>query len=238
MKKISFSIVAILLSGTAFAQLQTGTRFAGLHAGAGISKENALNKTTSYEVAPTVGYFLTNNLMVGIQGGYGRSVTEETRQVPSGGSGFNGYTNMASTVKTTAYSAGATARYYLPVVEKFAFFVESGAGYSKAKVKVDYQSEQYTSTDPNGQPAGNYWGTPSDYWGAPGDYNQASNSQSLAQDFFYGTIAPGMVYFPTSRIGVELRANMINYIYSSDRGSQVQAAFNLSKANVGLGFYF
>jgi opacity protein-like surface antigen len=234
MKKLYFSIVAILLSGTAFAQLQTGTKFAGLHAGASLSKESAFNKTTSYEIAPTAGYFLTNKLMVGIQGGYGRTVTEENRQVLAGassGSGFTSYTIMARSAKTTAYSAGVTARYYLPVVDKFAFFVESGAGYSKAKVKVDYQSEQYTSPDPNGQPAGNHWG-------APGYYNQASNSQRLVQDFLYGSIAPGMVYFPTPKIGVELRANMISYIYSPDNGSQVQAAFNLSKTNVGVGFYF
>lgn len=231
MKKIYFLIFGLLLAGSAAAQLQTGSKFIGLHAGASLSKEDAFSKTISYEVAPSIGYFLTNKLMIGLQGGYGSSVTEQHRQVPSGG-GFNSYTNMASHVKTTAFSAGITARYYLPVVEKFAFFVESSEGYARAKVEAEYQTEHYSYTpDPNGQPNGSHWG-------APDGYAQSSSTQSRKQSFLYGNIAPGMVFFPTSRVGVELKANMINYIYTPDSGSQVQAAFNLNNTNMGVGFYF
>lgn len=229
MKKTSFLLAAILLTGTAFAQVQSGSKFVGMHAGASLSKPDAFNKTTTYHASPSIGYFLTPHLMIGISGGYAHSVNEQQRQ--QAGTGYNSYYNYAGTVKTTSWNVGPIARYYVPVGEKFAFFAESAFGLSSAKVKAESNAVYYSGDGQGGQPAGSPWGVPTG--GA-----QISSSQEMKQGFLYGSLAPGVVFFPTPRIGVELKASMINYLYNGETGSQAEARFSLSDTSIGLGFYF
>lgn len=230
MKNLYLSIAAILLSGTAFAQLQTGTKFAGLHAGASITKSDAYNKTTTYQLSPSIGYFLSDNVMLGLQGEYGKSIAASSHFLP--GSGYNGYTYMLGEKNTRTYSIGLMSRYYLPVGGKVAFFVETVGGYAAAKSKVETLSDHVRyETDPNGQPAGNPWGVPTDSF-------QSSVSLEQKEVFGYGGLTPGITYFPKPKLGIELKANMISYLYSSNRGGQLDASFNLSKTSIGAGFYF
>jgi hypothetical protein len=232
MKNLYFTLVALLAASGAFAQLQSGTKFAGLHAGGSITKTDVFNKTTTYIVSPTLGYFLSDNVMIGLQGEYGKSVSASSRQMPAYGSGYYGYTTTVGEVSTRAYSVGIMSRYYLPVGSKVAFFIESVGGYAAAKVKVKNQSAHVKyEPDPNGQTAGSPWGVPTDYY-------QASLTTENKEVFLYGGLTPGITYFPKPKLGLELKANMISYLYSYDRGGQVDASFNLSKASIGAGFYF
>jgi hypothetical protein len=228
MKNIYLTLVALLAAGSAFAQLQSGTMFAGLHAGGSITKSDAYHKTTTYKASPTIGYFLSDNVMLGLQGEYGKSVTTGGHISPSFGSGYTGYTAMVGEVSTSAYSVGLMTRYYIPVGGKVAFFAEAVGGYAATKVKSKVEQVKYES-DPNGQPAGSHWGVPTE------SYQSSTENKEI---FGYGGITPGITYFPKPKLGLELKANMISYLYSSNRGGQVAASFNLSKASIGAGLYF
>ncbi|GAB3540516.1 hypothetical protein GCM10027443_38540 [Pontibacter brevis] len=83
-----------------------------------------------------------------------------------------------------------------------------------------------------GVPAGSPWGTPSTI---PTNWSKSSNENS--QGSINGTIAPGLVFFPTPRIGLELKANWFRYMYT-EGGSEFDADLSLAKATVGAGFYF
>lgn len=54
----------------------------------------------------------------------------------------------------------------------------------------------------------------------------------------YATISPGLVFFPSTKTGIELKVNILNYLHGFDRGSHVEANLSLSKTNLGIGFYF
>jgi hypothetical protein len=232
MKNLYFTLVAILATSGAFAQLQSGTKFAGLHASGSITKSDADNKTTTYMASPTIGYSLSDNIMIGLQGEYGKSVSASGHHAPASGSGYTGYTTKVGETTTRAYSVAVMTRYYFPVGGKVAFFVESVAGYAAAKVKIEYQSAHVKyELDPNGQPMGSHWGTPIDSY-------ESSTSMKSKEEFLYGGITPGIAYFPKPKLGLELKANIISYLYNPDRGSQVEASFNLSKTSIGAGFYF
>ena len=140
MKNLYLTLAALLAASSAFAQLQSGTKFAGLHAGGSITKSDAYNKTTTYMASPTIGYFLSDNVMLGLQGEYGKSFIASGHNIPASGSGYTGYTTKVGETKTRAYSVGVMSRYYLPVGSKVAFFVESVAGFASAKVKIESQS--------------------------------------------------------------------------------------------------
>lgn len=198
----------LLLSGNAFAQLQSGTKFAGLQAGAGFSKSGTDGKTTSFQLAPIAGYFLSDNLMVGLSGEYSRSVYEQNQQP--------GYSSMlfTSNSNTTSYSAGPVARCYLPVGGKVAFFAEALAGYTVKKTKSEYMTMEH--------------------------YNGHSyqSTEKTKEQYLYGSLGPGMVFFPVPKVGIELKMRMLSYIHNGASGSDIRTAFSLSKTMLGAGFYF
>jgi hypothetical protein len=230
--KTSFLIMLLLVAGTAMAQLQTGTKFIGMHAGASLTKTDPYNKTTTYHGSPTLAYFISPKVAIGLHGGYLRSTGEQQGMQVGIGNGYTSYYAFASLVKTTAWNVGTMARYYMPVGERFAFFLENGSGLTVAKVRMDYAALQ-TQGEPvqGGDPAGSPWGVPT-------EGGQVSGYNERQQGYVYGNIAPGLVFFATPKLGLELKADMVQLLYNKDLGLQAEAGFNLSKTSVGVGFYF
>ena len=125
MKKIVLSAVAILAFGFANAQDSTGGKgFANgdvfISGSVGFTSEKTGDvKTSGFEVAPKVGFFVTDNIVLG------------------GAIGFQGTTEddgIGDDVKTNSISAGLFGRYYATPSSDFSVFGELGVNYASSKV--------------------------------------------------------------------------------------------------------
>lgn len=125
MKKVILSVAAIFAFGFANAQETVSEGFTKgdvFISGAlkfGSTKEGD-SKTTGFEVAPSVGYFVTENIAVGVRLGFSSDKVEEP---------------LEDEIKTTAFTVGAFGRYYFTPASKFSFFGELEAQYGNRKVE-------------------------------------------------------------------------------------------------------
>lgn len=138
MKRLLTPAVATLLllsAPSAFAQLSSGHLMLGGQFGFSSDKPadgdpDAESKTTTGTFSPRVGYFLMDNLAVGLELQYGGSKEEETDIIQE--------IKLTSTTKRTSLLVGPFARYYQPVGEKAAFFGHLSLGFGSSKKSVEY----------------------------------------------------------------------------------------------------
>ncbi|WP_299988130.1 hypothetical protein [uncultured Pontibacter sp.] len=221
MKTTNLLLLLMLVASSAFAQFQTGNKLVGLHAGAGFSKPDEFSRVTSLEASSSMGYFLKDKLVVGLSYGYKYAANREERtSAPSSSSMFYFYDNKTI---THAYNIGPMARYYISLGNKFALFAEGTAGLAFISERSELH---YSGTGQFGDPM------------TPSSGSQSSSTSRLREASLYGTLSPGLVFFPNERIGIELKLNAVDYLYGLDRGSQLKNSFSLSKTNLGIGFYF
>ena len=132
MKKVLFSAVALLAFGFANAQEEVNGNggfakgdvfvsgaFTVSSAKTGDFKEN------SFEIAPKVGYFVTENIAVGATIGYQSNKLD----------------NGSDDVSNTGLGLGAFGRYYFTPASKFSLFAELGVDYTS------YDNEYFVDTD-------------------------------------------------------------------------------------------
>lgn len=131
MKKL-ISIAMVLSSTLCFSQLQKGNILIGGGLGVSKSKSEAsypgyiyTYKTTSFDITPRIGYFLSNRSAIGLEPGYSFSKYE---------SGTNPQA-MAIT-KTSTASIKPFYRYYFPIGDKVAFYLHARAGVSFGKGSI------------------------------------------------------------------------------------------------------
>ncbi|MDO6390301.1 outer membrane beta-barrel protein [Pontibacter sp. BT731] len=206
---------------SAFAQLQSGNRFAGIQAGAGFSKPDEFSKVTSFGVASSVGYFVKDKLVVGLSYGYQYAANRQERSSAPGSSST--FYHYESKTVAHAYNIGPMARYYVGLGSKFALFAEGTGGFALISTRAEHNS---TGSGQFGDPI-----TP------PGGSQSSSTSRSK-EVVLYGTVSPGLVFFPSDRLGIELKANVLHYQSDFDRGSDTEANLSLSRMNLGIGYYF
>src|SRR5690606_8714995 len=127
MKKITLSILGLLAFGYASAQDDAtgGKGFANgdvfISGGVGISSETwDEDKYTTFTFAPKVGFFVTENIAVGVAIEYTGTTDDD---------GVN-------EVKSNTLGAGAFARYYASPASDFSFFAELGAMYQSTKQEM------------------------------------------------------------------------------------------------------
>jgi opacity protein-like surface antigen len=128
MKKVLLSAVALLAFGFANAQEGKGEGFSKgdvFVSGAltlGSSKTGDF-KANAFEIAPKVGYFVTENIAVGASVGY-QSLK---------------YDNGAADATNTGLGLGAFGRYYFTPASKFSLFAELGFDYTSFDEEFDAQ---------------------------------------------------------------------------------------------------
>ena len=132
MKKILTSVfVATLLLGAGAAQAQLSAGHLLVGGSAGYSKDtpadSAANReswTTTGNFSPRAGYFIKDNLVVGLDITFRGTRSVSDIDVPSsdGNDGFE----QKETTTTTTRQFGPFVRYYKPVSEKAAFFGHLG----------------------------------------------------------------------------------------------------------------
>lgn len=121
MKKIA--ILILMISQWAFSQTEKGHFIFSGNTSAEFSHTkttfgNSENETTNFDVNPTVGYFVRDNLFVGLTGNFA----------------FTHYNNNQSYVeKTTLTVLMPSVGYYFPVEGKMKPFVSGSFGYANLK---------------------------------------------------------------------------------------------------------
>jgi len=134
MKKVILSVAALFAFGFANAQETTEGGFANgdvfISGAVGFeSSKTGDNKTNSFEVAPSVGFFVTPNIAVGGRLGY-ESTKEE---------GFEFDETLSS------FTIGAFGRYYVTPASKFSLFGELFAGYRTSKIEDNIANDEAKS---------------------------------------------------------------------------------------------
>ena len=126
MKKIVLSMVAVLAFGFANAQESTGKGFSKgdifISGSFGINSEKeGDNKSTGFEIAPKVGFFVTENIAIGGKLGFSSDKAE------------NAITDTQDEARLTV---GAFGRYYFTPSSDFSLFGELGVDYSSVDNKL------------------------------------------------------------------------------------------------------
>lgn len=125
MKKLFYQLQRVFAFGFANAQetvsegFAKGDLFISGAVGFGSEKQGDY-KLNSFEIAPSIGYFVTSNIAIGGRLGYESQKEED---------GFE--------TKTNTFSIGAFGRYYFTPASKFSFFGELAANYSSSKIEQE-----------------------------------------------------------------------------------------------------
>lgn len=130
MKKVLLSVAALMAFGIASAQDATTTEGKGFSKGdvfmtgtLGFSSEKTGDfKTNEFTIAPSAGYFVSNNIAVGLNVGY-VSINVEN---PIDGD-----------VDTNLFQVGAFGRYYATPANDFSFFGQLGFDYVTGKQEFE-----------------------------------------------------------------------------------------------------
>ncbi|MFB9108174.1 outer membrane beta-barrel protein [Flavobacterium gyeonganense] len=126
MKKIVLSMVAVLAFGFANAQDSTGKGFSKgnvfISGSVGISSDKTGDvKESGFEIAPKVGFFVTDNIAIGGRLGYRSDKAENA---------------VTDTRDEARLSVGAFGRYYFTPSSDFSLFGELGVDYSSVDDKL------------------------------------------------------------------------------------------------------
>ncbi len=132
MKKLLLSAAAVFAFTYANAQettstggFSTGDVFISGSVGFGSEKTGDF-KTNEFNFSPRVGYFVSENIALGVALGYSSVTADEE---------FAGLGIFET--KTTAFEVGAFGRYYFMPSNQFSLFTQLGVNYGTAKLEVD-----------------------------------------------------------------------------------------------------
>ena len=185
------------------------------------------NNSSSFGLQLRYGCFVTNNIAVGLFGGY-QNVTNknEDSNIQSQSSSNSSITKNTS----NTYSGGLFTRYYKMIGQsKFAMFGQLSFGYGAGAAT---QSNSYS----------NYYNNI-----LIGSNIQDKNSKTTS---YTAALAPGIVYFINNKFGIETIFGNISYsaqqtknynqsIYLSEsKSSNSSVSLNLGSISVGVYYYF
>lgn len=215
MKKSIFGTILLAFSAlSAQAQIAAGTKL--LSGSIGYSRQQQeqnvslpsiptleIKNQTAY-FTPSAGYFVADNLALGISVG---AVLNKSQGYYYLNSPY-GPTYVPTESKTRGLSGGVFGRYYTFIGEKFALYGQLGGGYQNI-----YTSGSTDNSFPRG----------------------ADNRQ----EGFYASLLPGMVFFPTNKLGLELTLRGATYSRLTDKrdisGSGVEVKNTTSNFDLGFG---
>ena len=182
---------ALLLSaGAAQAQLSAGHILVGGDAGYTSNHPDDQDatldtKTTTGSFSPRIGYFIKDNLAIGLDIQY-----HGTKEVKDENDTSVDGTVLKTTTTNTSALIGPFVRYYKPVGEKAAFFGHLNLGFGGEKQKTELSGRD----------------KPTDAALLPKDVKYGNVNVALR---------PGFAYFPTKHFGFELTTNAIALGYNN-----------------------
>jgi hypothetical protein len=236
MKKL-FLVLSLILSGLLLkSQTAKGTKMIGTSISYSQNKydtqntftttssnANSINEQKQFIGTIGVGYFIANNLVVGLLAGYSYQLANYKNTSQSPGNIFENSNNTISTI----YSIGAYGRIYKMMLEnRVGFFANMNALYSFGN------SDRRVYNLNNGSITNDQYGT--------GDITGYSIG-----------LSPGVVYFITSNIGLEasfgslsFKSQTENITYSKgnldnsiNKSNTLGFNFSAITFNIGINFY-
>ncbi len=182
MKKfIQPALVAALLLGAGAAQAQLSAGHIMLTGSAGYSMSKpapvseGATKNTTGRISPQIGYFIADNLAIGLNLSYVAQKSIYESEVT-----FNSTTTKLTDTETNStMTFGPFVRYYKPVGERAAFFGQAGVGFGSTK----YKSEDQRLISPG---------------------TVETNSFDIKYSQLSAGISPGFTFFPTDNFGLEV----------------------------------
>lgn len=253
MKKF-FIVTCLLISSLdIFAQLEKGMISVGISssfkygkstneynyttASPGYYNFSATRKSSTFNIAPSASYFLSNRFAIGIQIGYiGYSNTIDYTykyKTPS-------ITDNSSYEKSSSvgFDINPYVKYYIPLSDSgnVLFFVKGGIGFQNSRGKIS-GFDQTTNYDAFGNVTSSVQNN---------EYGPNKTKTSVVN---FG-ISPGILYMPIQKIGIEFTlGNLIgvssttsNSTDSNGNTSKVTSSdleyFNFNTLSVGTGIYY
>jgi hypothetical protein len=168
------------------------------------------SEQTSFNFSPQIGFFVANNLALGITTSLNSGRLNDTSiREENGNLGASSRND-----RTKGVAIGPFVRYYKMLGEKMGFYGQLSGGYQR-------QTQNYSSN----------------YLGSNGQENYWSETKSTGG---YGTLAPGFVFFPTPKIGLELTTGGLSYSRSKSKLVQSSQPYqsNSEGSSSGLGANF
>ncbi|MDH7445597.1 outer membrane beta-barrel protein [Aquimarina sp. 2201CG14-23] len=191
MKKMLLTAVAVFT--LSFVQAQDGGFAKGdifVSGSVGYNSQSTGDaKTNSFEITPRVGFFVSENLVVGARIGY----NTQKQEVP-----------FADEIKLNTFTGGAFGRYYFTPSNKFSIFGELGVNYLSIKADVGAVDTTTDGFGIGGGPGVSYfisdnfaleafWGALS-YASTKPDVDGADSTDSFAIGVNLDDINLGLVY--------------------------------------------
>ncbi|GAL86374.1 hypothetical protein MYP_3603 [Sporocytophaga myxococcoides] len=212
MKKQLLSIAFLLASLTSFAQLEQGNFLVGGRIGISSARPNTVNGGTTVDGVKTTSYFVTPAIGYFIAENFALGLNI----------GFGGYTEKTPANGTTPelkdknpyFLVGPFGRYYKKFGDNFAIFGQAAIDFRFGKNK----NESYNSF-----------------------FNRVETTENKTS-YFSPNIRPGIVFFPYSKVGIELLVGRIGYThsvikYDGYKSKNNNVDFNFDLANVQLGVF-
>ncbi|MFA8298617.1 MAG: outer membrane beta-barrel protein [Hyphomicrobiales bacterium] len=230
MKHISFIILFITaFSLSSYAQTEKGKIFGGINSNIGgfynstnhkykddvsiYTKERAINHSFGFNFNPELGYFVANNLVVGVDFGYNYSQREEI-DIETGHDN-NGNEFLIDKVKyktkSTQIKVGTFLRYYF-LKGQFKPFVKANIGLLQSSIKspvYKYESNQYIK-----------------------DYDSYRKANAL-----YTGLGAGAAYFINDNLAIEGSFNY-NFTSSTSQNRYIEKRDNNLNLNLGFSITF
>lgn len=227
MKKTALIFAALSLGFATHSQIAKGTNFIGGNVhflGASNSVTGfAEDKSSSFalDVNPNFGHFVKDNLALGVNLNFGMLNSTSTSRIP-----FPSEFELKNESELLIYGGGVFLRKYKNITDNFLFFVNVGAGYNYLT------TENRTIYPPNIDPL-------------PQSMGNTGTAHRVG-----AAISPGIVYFATPKLGIELSYGSLHYSHSSgetrynggskenDKTHNYGINLGTSSLAIGLNYYF
>jgi len=227
MKKCFLVLLTVCAIRVSYSQTEKGKMFIGGQVSLSGSSQSHIdtsykseNNTVGFSIAPNYGYFIKDNFAIGATINFGVSNSTQNTSYTSPIT----YTNKSNTL---SYGIGGFANYYVNITDNFKFYFNGGVNYLYST-----QNTKHSNNDPY-------------YFYSP----RNPENQEIQTNAISFSIAPGLVYFVTPKLGIQTTFGNINYNYSSSKNksllhdnhtniSSYGANLNPSTFSLGLNYYF
>ncbi|MBY0427345.1 MAG: outer membrane beta-barrel protein [Cytophagales bacterium] len=230
LKIVSCFISFLFVSLHSSAQIEKGTWMIGgdvsVSSRSSSTKDTSSSssyKSTSVNLLPFVGFFLTKNLLVGGSLGYNYSSYNTESSYSYRNQGVNYYSNNLQKYQSQNLQFGGIVAYYIPIHEKIYFSTYLNLSY----IQPLYSFQQNMQTQFNG----------SSY-----SYGNSDNNK-VTEGSISGTLQPGFTFFITQKLALEVNLGILSYSngFSSDSrrsGTSSNSSFNFGINSISLGIRY
>jgi hypothetical protein len=222
MKKIFLLITITMSAVSGYSQIEKGKKIIGGQFGLSGSNYSRVDSSTSYKSATSM-FQINPKIGYFIKDNFAIGVIGNF--TISGGNGKKVDINSTSTSKgrSISFGVGGFARYYIKISDKFHFFVNGNILYTHSP----YTHLEYTPTS----------------------NIQVFTSQPPTFNTISIAVSPGLVYFPSPKLGIEASFGNLTYNYLASKNKTVSYnnhynsssyGFTMSPAflNLGMNYYF